>query len=108
VTTITARFVSEMRLGTRFRIETRIIGWRDTQVFFEHRTIFESGKRSGDLAALALAKTGIYDRAARRMIPIDELFRETGLSGEHRPLRDDAEALLILEAHMNAIGKQKV
>lgn len=105
-TTVTARYVREMRCWQKFRLDTRIVGWLDSQVFFEHRFIFESGKRKGDLAAVALVKAGIYDRKARRMISIDELFALTGITGEQPELREDIAAFLEAEARMNEVSKR--
>jgi len=104
-TTATCRFVREMRCWTKFRIESRIVGWVDSQLFFEHRIVFESGKREEQLAALALVKAGIYDRKARRMIPIDELLELTSIVPDRPAMRGDIEAFLELEGRMNAIGK---
>ena len=61
-TTVTARFIREMRCWQKFDLETRIVGWLDTQIFFEHRFVFNGGSRDGSVAAIALVKAGIYDR----------------------------------------------
>ncbi len=104
-TTATARFVREMRCWQKFRLESRIVGWLDTQLFFEHRFVFDGGKRDGQLAAVALIKAGIYDHAGRRFITIDELFALTGLGGEQPSMRDDITAFLEAESRMNAVSK---
>lgn len=106
-TTVTARFVREMRCWQKFQLETRIVGWLDAQLFFEHRFVFVGGARDGDLAAVALVKAGIYDRANRRMLPISELFELTGLSGTRPELREDVSAFLEAEAKMNEVSKNR-
>ncbi len=107
-TTVTARFVREMRCWQKFHLETRIVGWLDTQRFFEHRFLFDGGSRHGELAAVALVKAGIYDRPNRRMVPIDALLEITTLHGTRRDLREDIVVFLEAEARMNAVSKRKM
>jgi acyl-CoA thioesterase FadM len=73
------RFLRELTLFRRFRIETRIVAWTETVVIMEHRvlTIGRSGRDV--LAAIALASTGLYDRDARSFVPVDRLFDEIGI-----------------------------
>jgi acyl-CoA thioesterase FadM len=72
------RFRRELRLFRRFRIETRIVAWTETFVVMEHRvlTIGRSGRHI--LAAIALARTGLYDREAKSFVPVERLFAEIG------------------------------
>lgn len=104
-TTATARFVREMRVWQKFTLETRIVGWADTQLFFEHRFLFDGGKRNGQLAALAVVKAGIYDRGARRFVPMSELIDLTELEGDQPPVREDIAAFLEAETRINAVSK---
>ena len=105
VTTATARFVREMRLWTRYRLETRVAGWIDTQVFFEQRIYIDSGSKAGSLAFLAIVKAGLYDRKARAFVPTSDLFALTGMDGEQPELRADLKAFLDAEEHINAVSK---
>ncbi|MEL6288206.1 MAG: acyl-CoA thioesterase [Pseudomonadota bacterium] len=105
VTTAGVRFIRELRFWTRYRLETRIVGWTETQVFFEHRMYAETGRRAGSLAFLAILKAGLYDRSARGFVPIDDLFGISGLEGDQPALRGDITALLDLEREMNTLGK---
>ncbi|MEO0618908.1 MAG: acyl-CoA thioesterase [Pseudomonadota bacterium] len=105
VTTASVRWIREMRFWTRYRLETRIVGWIDTQVFFEQRIYAETGRRAGQLAFLAVLKAGLYDRKARRFVTIDELLAISGLEIVEQPIREDVRALLAAETEMNRVGK---
>ena len=79
------RFRRELRLFRGFRIETRIVAWTETFVVMEHRvlTIGRSGRDI--LAAIALARTGLYDRKAKSFVPVERLFAEIGLTMTRSP-----------------------
>lgn len=100
VTNITVRYRRELRLGTRIRLETRIVGWDATSMQMEHAIVIDRGPRAGELACLAIATTGIYDRAARRMVAIEELIRIVGVDVDHPPRN---EALETIAAGANAL-----
>lgn len=72
------RFRREIRLFQRFRLETRLLTWDETQVVMEQLFVLEGGPRDGQLAARALFKGGIYDRAGRVFVPIARLMQEIG------------------------------
>ncbi|MEL7543467.1 MAG: acyl-CoA thioesterase [Pseudomonadota bacterium] len=105
VTTASVRWIRELRFWTRYRLETRIVGWIDTQVFFEQRIYAETGRRAGQLAFLAVLKAGLYDRKARQFVTIDELLALSGVEIVEQPIRDDVKALLAAETEMNRVGK---
>jgi len=59
----TIRFRRELRLGARYTLRTRCVGWSDTWWFFEQQ--FE--REDGSLAARAYAKVTILDGAGSRV-----------------------------------------
>ena len=79
------RFRRELRLFRRFRIETRIVAWTETFVVMEHR-VLTIGKGGRDiLSAIALARTGLYDRKTKSFVPVERLFAEIGLAAMQSP-----------------------
>jgi acyl-CoA thioesterase FadM len=79
------RFRRELTLFRRFRIETRIVGWNETFIVMEHR-VLTAGKSGRDiLSAIALARTGLYDRQARSYVPVERLFAEIGVPASAGP-----------------------
>lgn len=76
---IKIRFRRELRLLQRFEIASRIVAWDETNVVMEQLFIFEDGEKAGQIAAQALFKGGLYDRANRRFVPIARLMREVGV-----------------------------
>lgn len=72
------RFRRELRLFRRFRIETRIVAWNDTFIVMEHRVLTTGRSGREILAAVALARTGLYDRKAKGFVPTKRLFAEIG------------------------------
>jgi acyl-CoA thioesterase FadM len=91
---IKIRFRRELRLFDRFEIVTRIVAWDAATVVIEQRFVIASGDRSGELAAHALFKGGLYDRRARKFVPISRLMEETGVEATSPPLTAEVEAFL--------------
>lgn len=60
---IKIRFRRELRLFQRFEFATRIVAWGDTSVGMEQLFIFTHGPKAGHIAAQALFKGLLYDRA---------------------------------------------
>lgn len=73
------RYRREMRLGQRFRLETRLLTWDASNVVIEQVFVLEGGRRDGERAARALFKGGLYDRRARAFVPIARLMHEIGI-----------------------------
>ena len=79
------RFRRELTLFRRFRIETRIVAWTETFIVMEHR-VLTMGKGGREiLSALALARTGLYDRVAKSFVPVERLFAEIGATAVASP-----------------------
>ena len=91
---IKIRYRRELRLFQRFEIASRIVAWDASTVVMEQRFFIQGGPADGQLAAHALFKGGLYDRAARQFVPIDRLMREVGVSVTAPPLTPDVEAFL--------------
>lgn len=73
------RFRREIRPFQSFRLETRLVTWDDMNVVMEQVFYLQSGARAGQVAARALFKGGIYDRAAKSFVPITRLMEEIGV-----------------------------
>ena len=91
---IQIRFSRELRLLDRFRLETRLVAWDDTRVVMEQVFVIASGEREGQVAARALFKGGIYDRATRAFVPIARMMREIGVAAESPPPTPEVAAFL--------------
>lgn len=91
---VAIRFRREMRLFQRFRLETRVLAWEGTMVVMEQQFFLDGGARHGHLAARALFKGGLYDRAQRRFIRVARLFEEIGASAESPPHSEEVRAFL--------------
>lgn len=76
---IKVRFRRELRLFQRFEIATRIVAWDATNVVMEQQFIVMDGPKAGQIAAQALFKGGLYDRAQGRFVPIGQLMAEVRL-----------------------------
>ena len=90
------RFRREMRLWTRFRIETRIVYWADTSFVVEHRCIVRH-KGHESVATIALMRGGVYDRTARAFVPVARLFERMGVTESSPPASDEVRAFLDAE-----------
>ncbi|GLK81079.1 thioesterase family protein [Methylopila turkensis] len=93
------RFRRELRPFARFRLRTAIASWTETHLVIEHRFLDE-----GDaVAAIALVRAALYDRAARRFVPIRELMAEVGVVAESPPPAPEVEAFLAAEDALRAV-----
>ncbi len=104
---IKIRFRREMRLFNRFRLETRLVGWVDDHVVMEQIFVLESGPRAGQVAAQMLFKGGLYDRNAKKFIPIARLMEEAGVSVENPPLSPEVEAFLKADEELKRAGSER-
>lgn len=88
------RYRRELRLFERFHIDTRILAWDAQTVVMEQQFLFAKGAKAGQIAAHALFKGGLYDRAGKRFVPVAQLMQETGVAGDSPPLTPEVEAFL--------------
>ncbi|MDB5569985.1 MAG: thioesterase [Hyphomicrobiales bacterium] len=91
------RFRRELRLFQRYRLETRIVWWSDTQFVMEHRMIAAAPAGAESVHCVALLLGGLYDRKQRRFAPVEDLIAAMGVSAQAPPLTPDVEAFLAAE-----------
>ncbi|MEO0791966.1 MAG: thioesterase family protein [Pseudomonadota bacterium] len=109
VAAIAIRYRRELRPFQRYTLTTQIIGWRDTTVLFEQKFVARGGSRDGQVAARALVRAGLYNRAKRRWETVADLMAATGVGGRESPkLPADAEAFLATETEMQGIDRRRI
>jgi acyl-CoA thioesterase FadM len=91
------RFRRELTLFKAFRLETRIVAWAETWFVMEHRMLTTASDGSEILSAIALLRAGLYDRRARRFVPVERLFAEAGIPAAVSP-EPTPEVAAFLEA----------
>lgn len=102
---IKIRFRRELRPFQRFRLETRLVAWDKASVIMEQTFVIAGGPRDGQIAATALFKGGIYDRAERRFVETARLMAEIGVDARSPPLTPEAEAFLAAEESLRQAGR---
>ena len=92
-----ARFRRELGPLQKFRLDTRILWWSDTQFVMEHRfvTVAAGGGETAHCVALLLG--GIYARAERRFVAVERLFATMGVTVASPPASAEVEAFLATE-----------
>ena len=105
--TVKIRYRREMRAFARFRLETRILAWDADAVVMEQVFVLESGPRTGQIAAHALFKGGLYDRAAKKFVAIARLMAEVGVSAESPPLTPEVDAFLRADDELKRAGVER-
>ncbi|MEW9808699.1 thioesterase family protein [Mesorhizobium sp. ZMM04-5] len=96
-------FVREVRLWQRFSVASSIETWDGTQVIGRHRFMHEDGA----VAATVLTTAGVYDRKAKRFVPMDEVVAELGHGGRvPRPPNDAEQAFLASHSGLRALSKR--
>lgn len=91
---IAIRFRREMQPFQKFRLETRLLCWDETLVVMEQIFVMDGGLKHGQIAAHALFKGGLYDRASRKFVPIAQLMQAIGVEGESPLPSPEVEAFL--------------
>jgi acyl-CoA thioesterase FadM len=99
------RFRRELRIFTRYRLETRILSWSDQAVIISQSFVFAGGEREGQVAARAIFKGAIYDRKAHRYVPVADLMKTVGLATPSPPLTAEVEAFLAADRLMREAGR---
>ncbi len=97
-------YVSEIRLWQRFEIVTTIETWTDRHMIGRHRFVHEDGRT----AALILTTLGVYSRADRRFVPIDEVAAALGFTGSPRPLTPEEQTFLASHQNIRDMAKAAV
>ena len=63
----------------------------------EHRLLGRRKNGAEVLSAIALARTGLYDRRAKAFVPVERMFAEAGVAGAAPPV-PTPEVAAFLEA----------
>lgn len=105
--TVLIRFRRELRGFVRYRLETRVVGWQAESFLIAQTFVFAGGKRDGHVAARALIKGGLYDRKARRYIPLAEMMATIGISAENPAPTADIDAFLAADDAMREAGRAR-
>lgn len=71
-----------------FDLQTRVVCWDDKWVYMEQRFVLASGPKTGAVAAIALVKTGFYDRRSKTTMPTQDLLAALGRTDQSPPMPD--------------------
>jgi acyl-CoA thioesterase FadM len=91
---IAIRYRRELRPFATFRLETRLVSWAQASVVMEQVFVLTSGPHSGQVAARALFKGGIYSRKERTFIDTGRMMREIGVFAVSPEPSPEIEAFL--------------
>ncbi|SDA83652.1 thioesterase family protein [Mesorhizobium qingshengii] len=94
-------YVREIKLWRRFELVSSIETWEGTQVIGMHRFVLDNG----ETAALIMTTAGVYDRAARRFLDIDEVVAALGRAVQPRPLTETERAFMISHQGLRGLAK---
>lgn len=103
--TITIRYRRELRPFQKFRLETRLMFWDEAQVVMEQTFVIDGGARDGQVAARALFKGGIYDRAQKKFIEIARMMTLTGVSAASPEPSPEVAAFLKADQELKQAAK---
>lgn len=104
---IAIRYRREMRLFQKFQLNSRLLYWDDTRVVMEQVFIFDGGRHDGQIAARALFKGGLYDRASKTFVPIARLMEEMGVTAASPAMPAEVESFLKTDDEMKLAGNNK-
>lgn len=99
------RFRRELRLFTRYRLETQILSWSEQTVIIAQTFVFADGDREGQVAARAIFKGAIYDRKAHRYVPVSDLMATVGMAVPSPAPTAEVEAFLAADRTMREAGR---
>ena len=69
-------------------------------VVMEQVFLHDGGSRSGQIAAHALFKGGLYDRSKGEFLPITRLMQELGITADSPSLTPEVESFLGADAEL--------
>jgi acyl-CoA thioesterase FadM len=101
------RFRRELRIFDSYRLDTRVAGWLEQAVLIEQTFVFASGSRQGQVAARALFKGALYDRKAKRYVPVGEIMQILGIATASPPLSPEFDAFLAADRAMRESGRDR-
>jgi acyl-CoA thioesterase FadM len=94
------RFRRELRLFRPFRVETAILCWSETWLVMQHRLVSRARDGGEIVAAHALVRAALYDRAEKGYVPVARLMAEIGIVAESPEPGPEVAAFLAAEAAM--------
>lgn len=98
------RFRREVRLLRPLRLETAILCWSENWLVMRHR-ILTTGRDGAEIvAAVALVRAGLYDKAARSFVPVERLLAEIGVTAASPEPPPEVVAFLAGEEAMRQAG----
>jgi len=97
-------YLREIRLWRRFEVVSSIETWEGTQVIGKHRFVFDDG----ETAALILTTAGVYDRANRRFLDIEEIVAALGRAVRPRPPTEAERMFMASHQELRSLAKQAV
>ncbi|MDR6871454.1 acyl-CoA thioesterase FadM [Bosea sp. BE125] len=100
----TIRFRRELRLFRPFRLETAILCWSESWLVMQHRVLSRARDGSEIVAAVALVRAALYDRAGKRYVPVATLMAEIGIGATSPEPSPEVAAFLASEEAMRQAG----
>jgi len=100
----TIRFRREIRLFRPFRLETTILCWSESWLVMQHRVLTTGRDGAEIVAAVALVRAALYDKAGRVYVPVVRLLAEIGVTAESPEPTPEVAAFLAAEEAMRQAG----
>ena len=94
------RFRRELRLFRSIRLETAILCWTDQWLVIRHRILATGRDGKEIVAAVALVRAALYDRAGRVYVPVERLMAEIGVTAQSPEPAPEVAAFLAAEDAM--------
>ncbi|PLP59119.1 4-hydroxybenzoyl-CoA thioesterase [Mesorhizobium loti] len=94
-------YVREIKLWRNFQVVSSIETWDGTQVLGAHRFVLDNG----ETAALMKTTAGVYDRAGKRFVDIQELAAELGYDVTPRTPTEAEQAFMASHRGLRAAAK---
>lgn len=91
---IMIRYRRELGFLQAFRLETRVLCWDAQTVVMEQTFVLDGGPRSGQIAAHALFRGGLYDRKAGAFVATARLMEAIGVLADSPTPGPEVEAFL--------------
>lgn len=98
----TIRFRRELRLFRAFKVETTILCWDEAWLVMQHRIISRGRDGAEIVAAHALVRAALYDRAAKSYVPVARLLAEIGVTSQSPEPGPEVAAFLASEDAMRS------
>jgi acyl-CoA thioesterase FadM len=93
----TIRFRRELRLFRSFQVETTILCWSESWLVMQHRVLSRARDGSEIVAAVALVRAALYDKAGRSFVPVARLLGEIGVVAQSPAPSPEVAAFLASE-----------